>query len=88
MIGTYQSAEVTCRLGANPRAAMPARVEVSAHFAGVVPDYDQGIVTYVQSEVVARLQYLTRVAGKEPTAAEYPLQVKAKEFPVGIELLR
>ena len=88
MIGTYQFAEVTCRHGANPRAAMPARIEVSAHFAGVIPDYDQGIITYVESEVVTRFRYLTRVAGKEPTAAEYPLQVKAKEFPVGIELLR
>jgi hypothetical protein len=88
MIGTYQFAEVTYRLGADSRAAMPASIEVSAHFAGIVPDYDQGIVAYVESEVVARLRYLARVASKEPATAEYPLQVKAKEVPVGIELLR
>jgi hypothetical protein len=41
MIGTDQFAEVTCRLGTNPRASMPTGIEVNANFAGVVPDHDQ-----------------------------------------------
>ena len=85
MIGTHEAAlDVALGGVADLVAAMPARVVMRANPAFRIPRHDDREVAELHGEVVARIGDLAVVAGEDPFAIEYFLEIDTKHVVAAI----
>ena len=85
MIGADEPLRRALGRGADPRAAMPARIMEGADRSVAAAQDDDRIVADLDREVVARRRDLAIVAGEQPVAVEEGFEIEAVELGVGIE---